>query len=674
MIYNSIKPKKAPCFKRWARKGYSAFASMHLHVTIGVLSVGMSIIALASTEAKAQALDSVRLNQYLDSIMVYAEKASPTRSVMAQTQIFTRRESHPAVAQTLEQLLRLSPAVDVRERGGKSVQADISIRGGSFDQTQILLNGVDFTDVRTGHQTHSLPVDAQVLSSVELLDGVQGTGAYAGALNFIVTPSYSNYLRVALTGGEHGYGYGNINGAIERGGLKLFGAASYRRSDGYIYNTDFANLNTYLRGSYTTKNFGTLDLQAGFQKRDFGANGFYSLKYPNQYEETRTALGSLRWYATFGKFETNATISYRFNKDCFQLIKGDESKVPFNHHITHNIGVSGWVAYKWAAGKTTLGADYTNNAIYSTVLGEPIGSIDASGQFVPEPKRIGSIDYTKYKNRSVLNLWLRHSLQYGKFGVAASAGVSRTPYGTRGSGSAELSYYVNRGTKVYLGAVSSMRLPTFNDLYYTTTGYKGDVNLVPERAFMLRLGAQQSFERFATSAVLYWRRGSNVIDWIKRTPDADWESMQITSMNTYGAELSGAYRKKLGFLREASLSYGFIYTDKSSGEYISKYALDYMRNKLSLSATVAFCNNLLFTANGTLYDRRGSYSELDDAGNAVTKEYKPYFLLNGKLLWQHKLLEIFLEAENIASAKYFDYGGLRMPGFWASAGVVITLK
>ena len=99
-----------------------------------------------------------------------------------------------------------------------------------------------------------------------------------------------------------------------------------------------------------------------------------------------------------------------------------------------------------------------------------------------------------------------------------------------------------------------------------------------------------------------------------------------------------------------------------------------MRNKLSLSATVAFCNNLLFTANGTLYDRRGSYSELDDAGNAVTKEYKPYFLLNGKLLWQHKLLEIFVEAENITSTKYFDYGGLRMPGFWASAGVVITLK
>lgn len=673
-MYNSIRPKQAPRFRRWSRKGYCAFASMHLPVTIGVLAVGMSIIALAATEVKAQSLDTVRLNQYLDSIMVYAEKASPTRSVMAQTQIFTRRESLPAVAQTMEQLLRLAPSVDVRERGGKGVQADISIRGGSFDQTQLMLNGVDFTDVRTGHQTHALPVDADILSSVELLDGVQGTGAYAGAVNFIVTPPYDNYLRLTLNGGEHGYGYANLNGALTKGNLKLFAAGSYRRSDGYIHNTDFSNVNAYVRSSYTTAKAGTFDFQVGFQKRDFGANGFYSLKFKEQYEETRTALGSLRWYATFGKLEANATVSYRFNKDCFQLIKGDESVVPFNHHITHNVGASGWLAYNWCAGKTTLGADYTSNSIYSTVLGEPIGSYDAGGTFIPDPKHIGSIDYTKYKQRSVWNFWLRHAVQIGKVGIVASSGISKTPYGTRGTGSAELSYYLTRSTKFYLGAVSSMRLPTFNDLYYTATGYKGDVNLSPERAFMLRAGAQYRKGGFSASSLLYWRRGTNVIDWIRRTPDADWESMQITSMNTYGVELNALYERKQGFLRSAGVAYGLISTDKSSGEYISKYALDYMHNKLSLSATAALCNSLLLSVNGTLYDRTGNYSELDESGTSVTKNYKPYFLLNAKLQWQWKYLGIFVEAENITSTDYFDYGGLKMPGFWASAGLVITLK
>ena len=44
----------------------------------------------------------------------------------------------------------------------------------------VLLNGIDFTDARTGHQSHALPVDLDCISAVELIDGVPGVGAYAG--------------------------------------------------------------------------------------------------------------------------------------------------------------------------------------------------------------------------------------------------------------------------------------------------------------------------------------------------------------------------------------------------------------------------------------------------------------------------------------------------------------
>ena len=52
----------------------------------------------------------------------------------------------------------------------------------------VLLNGIDFTDARTGHQSHALPVDLDCISAVELIDGVPGVGAYAGAVNIRTAP------------------------------------------------------------------------------------------------------------------------------------------------------------------------------------------------------------------------------------------------------------------------------------------------------------------------------------------------------------------------------------------------------------------------------------------------------------------------------------------------------
>lgn len=62
------------------------------------------------------------------------------------------------------------------------------IRGGSFDQTMVMLNGINFTDARTGHQSHSLPIDIDCIAGIDLIDGVSGVGAYAGALNIRTMP------------------------------------------------------------------------------------------------------------------------------------------------------------------------------------------------------------------------------------------------------------------------------------------------------------------------------------------------------------------------------------------------------------------------------------------------------------------------------------------------------
>ncbi|MFI3264081.1 MAG: TonB-dependent receptor plug domain-containing protein [Rikenellaceae bacterium] len=655
MMKKTHSKRSVACFKRWNKKSYAAFASMHKQVKIGVLSVGMSILSLAATEAMAADVDTLKIFKVvdIDDVGVTLEKESPTRSAMAPTQLFSRATQAAAPLQTLESALRLSPSIDVRERGGKGIQTDLSIRGGSFDQTMVLLNGINFTDARTGHQTHSLPIDIESVAGIDLIDGVSGVGAYAGAINFRTAPLEPTYGRLELVGGQHGYGYANLSGAYSSDRLTLYGVGSWRKSDGYRDNTDFENINGYIRATYDSAKAGFFDMQVGAQQREFGANGFYSLSYPNQREATETYLGSLRWFKSFNNLTLNSSVSYRKNYDCFELIAGSPDIVPYNYHMTNNVGAELWADYSWAAGKTTLGGDYTYNQIYSTVLGDSLD--EAVGR------------YTKGADRSVANIYLRHIRQWDKFGVASSIGMSSTPYGNSPLWSVSGSYRPVESLFFELGATGTMRLPTFTDLYYTATGYISDETLQPEEATTYRLSGQYRRSMWELSAQVYIRQGHNVIDWVKESADASWQSMQITELSTLGTEMAASYAPQ-GFVERIRASYGYITMDKDSGAMISKYATDYMRHKASADIILNLPLNLSLAITASGYAREGNYTSAE----GTVEEYKPYFLLDGRLSWECKKIRIYLDATNITSTEYFDYGGLIMPEAWLTLGASFT--
>ena len=50
------------------------------------------------------------------------------------------RQTDKGVARQSNELLLYVAGVDVRQRGANGVQADVSIRGGTFDQTLVLVN------------------------------------------------------------------------------------------------------------------------------------------------------------------------------------------------------------------------------------------------------------------------------------------------------------------------------------------------------------------------------------------------------------------------------------------------------------------------------------------------------------------------------------------------------
>ncbi len=616
----------------------------------------------------------LRAQDTLNLVTITSEQRSSVQNLTTQEPLVTVSHIPVAQAQTLEQLLRLCPSIDIRERGGKSVQTDIGIRGGSPDQTMIQLNGVDFTDARTGHQSHSLPVDADIIGGIDLIEGIGGNTGLTGAVNVRTRMSGENYLRANLTGGRYGYAYGNLSGSLRTAGdrLTLFGAGSLRRSDGYRPCTDFTNWNTYGRILFESGRAGTFDAQAGWQKRDFGAAGFYSLAYPEQYEKTSTALASLRWMKTAGPFSLAAWGSYRKNYDCFQLIRGDESKVPYNHHQTDNFGAHAALGYHWRGGTTTLVTDYACHYILSTVLGDDIatGAVPAWRLPVPGFDRT----YTKWKVRHTGDFFLRHAWEGRQLGLQASLGAAISPYGTAPLWNAHLDWRPAQRWHLDAGVSQSMRLPSFTDLYYTAPGHKGNPDLQPEKALTVKTGLAYRLGPVALGATGFYRRGLNVIDWVRESADADWQCLQLTRLDTWGADLRAEYRSGT-WLRSITLLYGHLWSDKESGGMISEYALDYMRNKLSINILLSpWSDRLDLQLTGTLYDRAGNYAAADH----TTQSYKPYFLLNGNLGFETGLikrgsLRLYIEAENILNTPYFDFGGLPMPGLWLNGGLMVRL-
>ena len=655
----NITTNRIPCFRRWNRKGWSAFASLHREVTIGVLSVTMSILLLSAQRVAAQDADTTAIRSLqIDEVGISGSQSSPAPNALATITLFDRKAQTAAPVQTLEAALRLTPSVDLRERGGRGAQADIAIRGGSFDQTMVLLNGIDFTDARTGHQSHSLPVDLETISAVELVDGMPGVGAYAGAVNIRTVPLRPDYLRFDASGGSYGYGYTNLSGAVTGRRFSLLGAVSYRHSDGYRHNTDFDNGNAFVRATWEPRWAGYFEFQAGWQLREFGSNGFYAAYNPDQWERTSTALASLKWQKRIGRFSVGASASYRKNFDRYDWTRG----TPMNRHNTDNIGAGAWADYAWSGGTTSLGGNYAYHHIFSTNLGE---SLD-----VPHG------DYTHAKARHTGNAWVRHTLQRGRFDAAASAGISVTPYGESALWSISAGYGFASGVHLNAGVSQSMRLPTFTDLYYSSPAHVNNLDLVPEHAVTYRLDADYTKRRWSFRVAAYYRAGRDIIDWVRREEfDGKWHSEQTSRLNTYGAEISGTYSMKNGFLRRVTLAYGYTTTDRMT-DAEAQSAMDFMRHKAVLSAEVHFWRRVSFVLTGSVYDRNGSYTHYPVPGDSQTKtmrDFKPYFLLDGRLSWEKGICRLYVDATNLTDTRYCDMGGIPLPGLWVTGGVTLTI-
>ena len=695
---------KALRFRQFRRKGWALFAALGKVVTIGVLSVATLQSATAASRHMSTDVDTADDRQQidkeasLDDVEVTGSRAPLAIGQAARmVTVLSREDIQAAPAHSINDLLKMAVGVDVRQRGPLGAQTDVSIRGGTHEQITILLNGINICDPQTGHNTLDLPCDVSDIVRIEIIEGpagrAYGTSSLVGAINIVTkNPNGETALETRLESGSFGYlstaaRYNYLlndigskgessTSAVQRSPFNVQCSASYTRSDGYqraksgALNSDYSGGKAFVQGGYDGDRI-SLSWYAGLSVRGYGSNTFWSARYDEQYEHTTKLFTAIQG-ETKGFLHLMPSIYWNRGYDRFELVRGDDIHIPFNHNRTDVVGIALNSWFDSPIGRTAFGAEMRNEDIVSGNLGEPLNSPHGN--------------YTLGLNRTNLSLHLEHNILLRFFTLSAGFiavkntwnGMPLTVYP-----GLDASLRVGNDWKLYASYNESLRMPSFTELYYSVGGYKADKYLKPEELRAVEFGVKYNTRHLQAKAAVFHHHARNMIDWVMDTREANpiWQSVNHTRINTLGQEVS--FRYYLSNLRQhvrnswfqvhcIELAYCHLHQNKNDQQpYLqSQYSLEYMRHKLTASVRAQLIDRLLLTLTYRWQDRTGSYTTTD----GKVKAYTPYSTIDARLAWNNDNYSLYLEGNNLTSYRYVDYGNVRQPGCWVTIGARYKLE
>lgn len=672
--------KQAFRFKRFARKAYSAFNSMHRVVNIGVVTACTLTFAHATETAAQSTIHPINSDgvseKSIDTITVTASRVEVSINRAAKlVTVITRDEINRAPVQSIQDLLNYSAGIDVLQRSGHGVQADITIRGGSLDQTAILLNGVNLTNPQTGHYSFDIPINLSDIERIEIIRGpssiIYGASAFSGGINIITRKDADNKLYTKLQAGSHQLFAAEAGTALKTGIATNRLSVGYSASDGYMRNSDYDIFNMLLQSRLDVEK-SKIDLQFGYNNKQYGANTFYSAAYPDQYDKTNTYFASIKG-ETGQKLKFKPSVYWSRHNDCFQLFREGTPILPdwykgHNYHQTNVYGSNFDLQYTSALGTTSLGAEFRNENILSNVLGKPMDE--------PEGR------YTKSASRTNISYALEHNLIYGKLSV--SIGLLAN-YNTSLKGDYRFYPSVNAGynllnnLKMYASWTKATRMPTFTDLYSATAIHTGNSDLSPENSEAFELGFRYSKSFFRVYATAYLMKGKNLIDWVKDKPEDKWQTRNLTQIDKKGLELGAKFYlyELLPQLASTTLDveYTRLHQDKKIDEnLISNYALNHLRDKFTARLHHSIYKGFSANWNFRWQKRMGSYLKYEDLKPTTQEAYPAFSTVDMCLNWKvNKQIGINLSINNLFDKRYFDLGNIPQAGFWMIGGLSYTL-
>ena len=543
-------------------------------------------------------------------------------------QLITAEDMKKAGVTNVADALQQIAGIDIRRRGTNGTQADLYIRGGSFDQTLLLVDGIKVDDAQTGHHTMNLALPIEVIKRIEIIKGpaarIFGQNAFNGAINIITKDVPDTDASLNVQGGS----YNQFNAAVTAG-INLDDSShiihySKNTSEGYRYNTDYDNQNFVLKSTFNKKNL-PIAMLISLSDRNFGANGFYaSPAATNQYEETMASLIGFSTVIKKGNFTWKPRVYWRRNEDEYVFVRNNPS-IYRNLHISNKIAAELNGSYSSNIGVTGFGVETAKVYLSSNNLGD--------------------------NNRFVSTLFLEHRLELFDNKMDITPGVAVTYFSDFkffAFPGIDIGYQLLDNLRVYGNLGYTYRVPTFTDLNYKSPTTIGNPDLEPEKAFSQEIGLKWNTAGFNATMAVFNRDSNRLIDYVKMQNTDPWQPQNIQDVTTKGLETQIDYTFSIhSFNQKVQLGYSFIEDKVKQSSYnFSQYSVNSMKHQVVGSYYMQFLKNV---THSILY----RYSERTNGDS--------YSVVDLGAAYTLKAFEFSLFANNIFNTEYTETNLVPMP-------------
>lgn len=603
--------------------------------------------------------------------MVVLGSATPVPLADSQRSVEILQVANESLAaESAQDFLRQDSSIFLEERGGGGGQADIVMRGGSFEQTLVLLNGLRINDAQSSHHNLDLPVPLDAIDSIQALQGsgstLHGVDALSGVVDFLTAAPDHDSLLLRAGQGSFDSNEETLLAGLTRKRWSGRAAAERNFSTGFTANTgytapafgtgcnaqqmyrDCLNDRDYRNMDASAENWvgsrlGISDLLVATSDRSFGANQFYG-NY-NSWERTKGWFASAR--QELGS-HTAAAFGYRRHTDEFVLLRNDPAAYENNHIDSSWQGSLRETLPVHDQSTVLMGLESEGDSINSNNLG-----IHA--------RNYGS-GYLDLDLRPAKQRW---SLSAGAREEIFSGGGGRAVFSPELAGTLR----VAKNIKLRASGGYGFRIPTYTDLYYADPSTQGNSHLKPESAWSGDAGVDWApSTKILLSATGFYSQQHDTIDYVRSAtvpnpnlppncPVNTWCASNLNGLRFAGAEA------KLTWIPTQSQSVRIQWTGLHGAQSAlhnlqSEYVFNYPVQNIHGSWSWALGHNL-FLANSVEIAQRYQQTVYPVWGATLSHD-------SGKL-------RPYLRATNLSNTGYQEITGVNMPPRTMMGGVAIVL-
>ncbi len=625
-----------------------------------IISVTAAWVLSLLISGISPAVADVQMNE----VVVTATKTERKQQDVTQSvTVITADDIQKSGATNIGEVIGTTAGATVTDSGAPgSVQA-VNLRGSSFQQVLVLLDGKRLNSAAVGGYDFSeLPVPIEAIERIEIVRGpgsaLYGSDAVGGVVNIITKKPTKPTFTVTGAVGEHGYAADSLYYAGRDGNTYYTLSYGKEHSSGFRFTDDAGNTinhnnldeyNVGMKIGYDINSSSSIEATSNYTEKWIGTPGSRQFSSVDANQQNRETVSGLQYKQRLSKTFDFSVRAYQTEE---RLSFQDPAFATFNTNRAITSGAeaqTNWIMNSFSV--VTLGAEGRNDSSVENTSGTHTASI--SSGYIQDEMSLG--------DSFILVLGGRND--------------THSAFGSRWSPKASGRYlYAGTGTILRASYGKSFRAPTLDELYFSDAfGDHGNRDLKPESAEEYEGGIEQPFG--TGNSIKFTAFNRRIKDLIVYVPLTTNPFGPITFDNKARARVTGT-ESELHFVVSQYLSGTISYTqmfpvDLNTGNRLFSDQSHIPAEQLGGTLSVALDQQTTLSLDGK-YVR--NYVE---PGQPDMANFKQYYVVDGRITntvvsQKDFKAQVFIGIKNIFDRKYETVRGYPMPPKTFYGGITAT--